>query len=137
MRTLEEEAFRWLTERGRNEQHLGYTTGARNRPVLMKMVNGIEEIITMKEAKTILNFKSVMVYQSQVKINGCRIEDEIQTQIHHLGLPYRLHRHVAKGNTQQSDAQLLDPDYLHQVFITYSSFADVMENAKMKVVVIP
>ena len=137
-RSREVEDLRWAIERGANQQHLGRWTGAVNRPVIQRVLaDGTTTPFTMKQARDILQFKSTTVYESQVKINGCRIEDAMQKQIDHLPLPFRLHRHVAKGNMQQSDDELNDPFYLHQVFVTYSSYADVMKNPAMKVVVVP
>ena len=89
MRSLGEEALRWITPRG----GLFSTNNGRNRPVLAWAPEEDEDepqAITQGEAKTMLGFSSVYLWKNEEKLNTTFVEDQLQERYHHLGLPRRL-----------------------------------------------
>jgi len=92
-RELDQEALRWVTERGANDGG----AGARNRPVL-SWKNGNR--ITMKQARELLGARAVKVFEHPQKMVACKVEEELQHLLDaklKLPLGIRLHRHVAMG----------------------------------------
>ena len=114
-RQLEEEALRWLTERGAQNQHKtrsGKTyNGHKNRPVLRWMGGAL---IKESQAKKELGAEMVTLHQSRLRLNETNIEDTMQTRLQKYNLGIRLHRYPAKGPKQAAKAaeEYEDPDFL-------------------------
>ena len=90
-RSLIEEAYGWLTERG----SLFHASG-KGRPVL-RWKHGYT-LITADDAQTMLGFNSVFLWKNDEKPNTTFVEDRLQGRYHELGLPRRLHRQVGMGD---------------------------------------
>ena len=115
MRSLGEEALRWLTKRGS-------LFSAKNRPVLAWAPEEDEDepqAITQDEAKTMLGFSSVYLWKNEEKPNTTFVEDQLQERYHDLGLPRRLHRCVGMGNNGYDEPEDEEGE-LHKVFLAYS-----------------
>jgi hypothetical protein len=93
-RELEEEAFRWLTQRGLWDKN-GKASTNTNRPVLVKQLEGDSlKPITRKQAKEILHAHAVIVAEDPLPENCTRLECCIQVsavwreggmaQVHHV-----------------------------------------------------
>ena len=110
-RSLIEEAYGWLTERG----GLLHASG-KCRPVL-RWKHGYK-LITADDAQTMLGFNSVFLWKNDEKPNTTFVEDRLQGRYHELGLPSRLHRQVGMGDngfyTEPEEVKL------HKVYLTYS-----------------
>ena len=121
-RQLEEEALRWLTERGAQNQRQtrsGKETynGHKNRPVLRWMGGAL---IKESQAKKELGAEMVTLHQSRLRLNETNIEDTMQTRLQKYPLGIRLHRYPAKGPKQAAKAaeEYEDPDFLCKTFMT-------------------
>jgi hypothetical protein len=111
MRSLIEEAYGWLTERG----SLFHASG-KGRPVL-RWKNGYK-LITAIEAQTMLGFNSVFLWKNDEKPNTTFVEDRLQGRYHERGLPRRLHRQVGMGDNGFYDQP--GEVELYKVYLTYS-----------------
>ena len=122
-RTLEEEALRWLTARGK-------TGGGTNRPVLVHP-NG--ENITMKTAEDDFGFQSQFLYKNSLLLNASLLEDCLQENFNDLVLGSRkLWRCVAKGKS--SDKEDVEEKNVYKVFITYSTkVVEALKKGTMKI----
>eukprot|EP00976_Prorocentrum_cordatum_P110730 1195251-Prorocentrum_minimum.AAC.12 len=99
-RSLVEEAWRWLTQRGANEMHTGKPhSGQGNRPVLVW--KGTQRVITQKAKE--VGFTAEFVYWSKLRANVNAVEDKLQSLIDANGieLGIKLHRHAAMGSSQE------------------------------------
>ena len=117
-RSLKEEAWRWLTERGANEMHTGRPhSGQGNRPVLVWKESG--ETVTQAEAIEI-GFTAEFVYHSQLRKNVNSVEDKLQGLIDadQIPLGIKLHRAVAKGSQKEDWEGECPANYLAKVFLT-------------------
>ena len=117
-RSLKEEAWRWLTERGKNEMHTGKPhSGNANRPVLVWKESG--KNVTQAEAIEV-GFTAEFVYTSQLRKNVNSVEDKLQSLIDKDGirLGLKLHRAVAKGSQKEDWEGEPSPNYLAKVFLT-------------------
>ena len=114
-RSLGEEALRWLSERGADT-----ATTSQNRPVLRWKIDGA--VIKESEAKDVLKFNSVWIYQTDKGANASYVEDRLQMRYDGLGLPRRLHRQCGMGDNgfTESLKNKDDGPELHKVFVTYS-----------------
>ena len=123
-RTLEEECFKWLTERSVvSSKGFGFATGHLNRPVLQfEQDDGSLRVITEGEAEGVLGFQKFLVYQNSLCLNATTVEDFMQKGIDHFDLGVRLHRHVAKGKKAEDD-DAADENYLVQVFVTFADYS--------------
>ena len=125
-RSIEEEGYRFLEERGANE-NLGpgqQHSGARNRPVLLSKASG--GVLSEKERRDI-EFDSQFVYYSKLRYNCNEIEDRLQNFIKdddNIELGLRLHRWNAMGSNQE-DPDREKPNYLAKVFLTFAPYAKV------------
>ena len=131
MRSLGEEALRWLTVRG------GLFSG-NNRPVLAWAPEEDEDepqAITQGEAKTMLGFSSVYLWKNEEKPNTTFVEDQLQERYHDLGLPRRLHRCVGMGNNGYDEPEDEEGE-LHKVFLAYSFHVQAEIDAGLVVVVL-
>ena len=131
MRSLGEEALRWLTERGS-------LFSAKNRPVLAwapKEDEDEPQAITQGEAKTMLGFSSVYLWKNEEKPNTTFVEDQLQERYHDLGLPRRLHRCVGMGNNGYDEPEDEEGE-LHKVFLAYSFHVQAEIDAGLVVVVL-
>ena len=73
-RSLVEEALRWLTERGANNDNY-HETRQRNRPVWRYPNN---DIIGMKDATEVLGAKSFFVYYCPLILGACYVEPRVR-----------------------------------------------------------
>ena len=73
-RSLVEEALRWLTERGANNDNY-HETRQRNRPVWRYPNN---DIIGMKDATEVLGAKSFFVYYCPLILGACYVEPTVR-----------------------------------------------------------
>ena len=131
MRSLGEEALRWLTPRG------GLFSG-NNRPVLAWAPEEDEDepqAITQGEAKTMLGFSSVYLWKNEEKPNTTFVEDQLQERYHDLGLPRRLHRCVGMGNNGYDEPEDEEGE-LHKVFLAYSFHVQAEIDTGLVVVVL-
>ena len=113
MRSLKEEAYGWLSERGSKYE----STGNKGRPVL-QLSQGLR-VITQSDAKKKLGFDEAFLWKNDEQPNSTYVEDRLQRRVYKLGLPRRLHRVVGCGNNEYS--RLLTADLeLQKVFLTYS-----------------
>ena len=84
-RLLPDEELRWLTERGST-----IVASGRNRPVYRRTdklnKNGEPATITMGDARREYEFKSVTLFQSELKVNTTAIEDKLQEEFMRLPL---------------------------------------------------
>jgi hypothetical protein len=75
---LWKEALRFLTERGMWDEVGGTWSGSRNRPMLVKLVDGVATPITMGEARDQLHAHAVIVHEFLLNTNALRLEACIQ-----------------------------------------------------------
>ena len=113
-RSLGEEALRWLTRRGSNNDNY-QEQGQRNRPV-WRWEN--DDIIGMKDATDELGAKSFFVYYSPLRLAACYVEDGIQSALNLKPLGIRLHRAIAKGRKKEDDDRESNRNFLCKVFFT-------------------
>ena len=66
-----------------------------------------------------LNFKSFIIYTSDLRTNACALEDSLQRVLNGFSLPLWLHRHVAKGRQFDGDDST-DPSFLVHTFVTFA-----------------
>ena len=131
MRSLGEEALRWITPRG------GLFSG-NNRPVLAWAPEEDEDepqAITQGKAKTMLGFSSVYLWKNEEKPNTTFVEDQLQERYHDLGLPRRLHRCVGMGNNGYDEPEDEEGE-LHKVFLAYSFHVQAEIDAGLVAVVL-
>ncbi len=83
---------------------------------MIDQVSGEARLIYKKDHE-LLQLKSMIIFQSKIRNNCMLVEDAMQTLIHAYGIPLRLHRHVAKGNSQE-DPDRHEISYLCKVFLT-------------------
>jgi len=127
-RSLEEEALRFLSQRGANhaEDYDGPITV--NRPVLQLKdprplpgaagaAGRTTRVVTEKQAMD-LGFRSQVIHVDRLRFNASAVEDGLQLGINHAPLGQRLHRHVAKGRNID-DMVRWGVDSVTSVFITY------------------
>ena len=97
-RSIEQECVGFLSERG-SLLH----TGGRTIPVIQFSEDyaaehcGGRTIIKASDARDIFHFDVVPIYENEVEVNCSWMEAGLQRQIHHLGLPTRLHRVIGAG----------------------------------------
>lgn len=98
-RTLDEEAYRFLTERGANEMNAKNPSKQTNRPVL-ELESDPKTHLGLSYCKNTMKGKASVIWSHKLKTYCTEIEDLIQEKIMgNLGLPLgvRLFRHIAKG----------------------------------------
>ena len=134
------ESLRWLTARGSTPYRGGKkmvqeninrpvnrpVNRRRNRPVL---ISADGEFITMRTARSELDFSEIVVYgygskygDCQIKLNCSLIEDALQHHFQNelkLPLGVRLWRHIAKGATRGDETKM--NQYSYKCFITFST----------------
>ena len=135
-RTLEEEALRWLTSRGKHLRKGYKYKGGRNNPVLVSKKT--ERDMDAKEREA-LGLKTLYVFSHVLKQNGLDVEEGLQRLISNqicddgklapLGL--RLHRCISKGSHQQ-DPDAGKPDYLGKVFLAIAPYENVLKLCKIQ-----
>lgn len=112
-RALKKEGLRFLSARGRNVEAQRETRSKSvNRPVL-KFADG--RTITWSRAMKELNGFSVVVDIRKLRLAACQLEDSLQTFAHGLGLPYRLHRALAKG---RKNDKVIEGKEIYKTYVT-------------------
>jgi hypothetical protein len=127
-----------MTERGVKDEDLAWASPrGGSRPVLLRgdeNPHAKRQHFTPPEARKQLGFKSIQLFCSELILNAYQVEEELQTQLHHLPLGVRLWREIAMG---QKDAGRLPKDGMaYKVFITYSFEVQAAINDN-KCIVIP
>jgi hypothetical protein len=112
------EASKFMGTRGAHLPPNKHGEQPRNRHVLARVApNSEKKHFTDKEAKTELDMKFVVVYESDVKLNAFAVEGALQRALQHIPLGRRLWRWVAMGQKKQAT---LPAANVYKVFITYS-----------------
>ena len=128
-RLVKEEELGWITTRGYapvgKDGQRDYTKRRKTKPIL-QWADGTN--ITMKQAREILGFRSITVFQSKLKYNARMVEDALQMKFMRLKKGHRrLWRCVDKGVKYDGPE---DANHVHTVFVCFSTAVQTAIDAR-------